>query len=67
MIALVLFTSALVPAIAMIVGGEVDDATELLTQIDCAIALDSIDLMISLGSWITGNSSEKAPGNGLRS
>jgi hypothetical protein len=42
MIALVLFTSALVPAIAMIVGGEVDDATELLTQIDCAIALDSI-------------------------
>jgi len=54
-------------AIALVAGGAVDDASELLTQRDCSIASDSIDLMTGLGSWMTGNSSDKAPGNGLRS
>lgn len=54
-------------ALSLIGSGQPAEAAEYLATEDCARALDAIELMLSLGSWVEGEYDETSPGEGLRS
>jgi len=52
---------------ALIAGGDIEEAVALMLGYDCPRALDGVELMLSLGSWVEGEYDESSPGEGLRS
>ena len=54
-------------ALGLIGSGQAEEAASYLTTEDCTRALEAIELMLSLGSWVEGEYDEASPGEGLRS
>ena len=54
-------------AMDLIDSGMVEEAVAMVTGHDCEKAIEAVDLMISMGSWVNGDYDLTSPGEGLRS
>ncbi len=54
-------------ALVLVADDDVEEALALLTLHDCSRALEAIELMISMGSWVNGEYDLLSAGDGLRS